>query len=294
MMASVVKEEDITYEDVFNILQESRELIAANKELKKKSRELQEATAKLKLTNVKLKKMDRLKDEFISTVTHEMRTPITSIRAFSEILYDNTSLDDEQKAHFLSTIIKETERMDRLITQVLELERFESGKQKLNMKNTPMNQVIHDAIDTLSQVAKEKQVIFQADLQKDIPPVMADPDRLMQVMLNLLSNAIKFCDQTQGRIVISSYYLDGDVKVNVVDNGKGIPQEDLPLIFEGFFQASNQNFKKPKGSGLGLTISKKIIEHHQGAIWVENENGRGAKFSFTLPIYKRDAVKINY
>lgn len=294
MLASVVKEEDITYDDVFNILQESRELISANKELKKKSRELQEATAKLKLTNAKLKKLDRLKDEFISTVTHEMRTPITSIRAFSEILYDNTELEEDEKSHFLSTIIKETERMDRLISQVLELERFESGKQKLDLKEVNINDVIYDAIDTLSQVLKEKQIIIQADLQRSIPPVMADHDRLIQVMLNLLSNAIKFCDQEQGRIIISSYFIDGDIKVNVADNGKGVPAEDLPLIFEGFFQASNQNFKKPKGSGLGLTICKKIIEHHQGEIWVENENSRGARFSFTLPMPKRKAVKITY
>ena len=294
MLASVVKEEDITYDDVFNILQESRELISANKELKKKSRELQEATAKLKLTNAKLKKLDRLKDEFISTVTHEMRTPITSIRAFSEILHDNTELEEDEKSHFLSTIIKETERMDRLISQVLELERFESGKQKLELKEVNINDVIYDAIDTLSQVLKEKQIIVQADLQKSISPVMADPDRLIQVMLNLLSNAIKFCNQEQGRITISSYFIDGDIKVNVADNGKGVPSEDLPLIFEGFFQASNQNFKKPKGSGLGLTICKKIIEHHQGEIWVENENGKGARFSFTLPLPQRKAAKITY
>ncbi len=294
MLASVVKEEDITYDDVFNMLQESRELISANKELKKKSRELQEATAKLKLTNAKLKKLDRLKDEFISTVTHEMRTPITSIRAFSEILHDNAELQENEKAHFLSTIIKETERMERLITQVLELERFESGKQQLVLEEVNINNVIYDAIDTLSQILKEKNIIIQADLQKSLPPVMADPDRLIQVMLNLLSNAIKFCDQEQGRIIISSYYLDGDIKVNVSDNGKGVSSEDLPLIFEGFFQASNQNFKKPKGSGLGLTICKKIIEHHQGEIWVASENGKGARFSFTLPMPKRRPVKITY
>ncbi len=294
MLATVVKEEDITYDDVFNILQESRQLISANKDLRKKSRELQEASDKLQLTNAKLKKLDQLKDEFISTVTHEMRTPITSIRAFSEILYDNRELSVDEKDHFLSTIIKETERMDRLITQVLDLEKFESGKQKLHLEMININDIIFDAIDTLSQVLQEKQIIVQADLQKDLPLVLADHDRLLQVMLNLLSNAIKFCRQEEGRISISAYYLDGDVKVNVLDNGKGVPAEDLPMIFEGFFQATNQNFKKPKGSGLGLTICKKIIEHHQGTIWVESEQGKGAKFSFTLPIPDRKGVKITY
>jgi Na+/proline symporter/nitrogen-specific signal transduction histidine kinase len=294
MLATVVKEEDITYDDVFNILKESRELMSANRDLRKKSRELQVASSKLRTANLQLKKLDRLKDEFISTVTHEMRTPITSIRAFGEILSDNPDLEEEEKTHFLQTIIKETERMERLISQVLDLEKFESGKQKLNLEKVQINDVIKQALDTISQLVREKNIGLQADLHPNLPPLNADPDRLMQVMLNLLSNAIKFCDPEKGKIVVTSYFLDGDIKVNVADNGKGVPEESRAMIFEGFFQATNQNYKKPKGSGLGLTISKKIIEHHHGDIWVESEAGKGAKFSFTLPLPKQHTVRITY
>ncbi|MFP4505282.1 MAG: ATP-binding protein [Cyclobacteriaceae bacterium] len=294
MLATVVKEEDITYDDVFNILKESRELMSANRDLRKKSRELQVASSKLRSANLQLKKLDRLKDEFISTVTHEMRTPITSIRAFSEILADNPELENDEKGHFLQTIIKETERMERLISQVLDLEKFESGKQKLNLEKVQINQVIQEALDTVSQLIREKNIQMKADLHPELPLLEADYDRLVQVMLNLLSNAIKYCDGDSGKIIVTSYYLDGDIKVNVADNGKGIPEDSKHMIFEGFFQATNQNFKKPKGSGLGLTISKKIIEHHHGEIWVESELGKGAKFSFTLPLPRQHSVGITY
>ncbi len=166
---------------------------------------------------------------------------------------------------------------------MLDLEKFESGKQQLNLQTVDINQLIKESIHTVSQLVKEKQINLQVNLSPTLPSVSADPDRLTQVMLNLISNAIKFCDSSNGHIRISSYLVEGLVKVNVLDNGGGIPEESQEMIFEGFFQAHNQTTKKPVGSGLGLTISRKIIEHHQGKLWVESELGQGAKFSFTLP-----------
>ncbi|MEM9833408.1 MAG: ATP-binding protein [Bacteroidota bacterium] len=283
MVMSVVRKDDLLLEDLFRVLDESQQLVYANQKLKQKSRELEQLSQQLKQANRELQKLDYLKDEFISTVTHELRTPITSIRAFCEILQDSPELSPEEQEQFLSTIIKETDRMERLINQVLDLEKFESGTQQLHLQLVDINQVIQEAITTVSQLVKEKDISLQVNLSPTLPMVSADPDRLIQVILNLLSNAIKFCNSSNGYIRISSYLVEGVVKVNVLDNGKGIPAESQEMIFEGFFQAHNQTTKKPVGSGLGLTISRKIIEHHRGKLWVESEPEQGSKFSFTLP-----------
>ncbi|MCX2738742.1 sensor histidine kinase [Pontibacter anaerobius] len=284
MVASVVKEEEISIEEVLNILRESQQLISINNELRRKSLELRQATEQLRTANERLKHLDELKDEFLSTVTHELRTPLTSIRALSEILYDNPDMGREDQEHFLHTIVKESERLTRLITQVLDLERFESGRQKLSLEPVQLQEVVNEAVEALEQLVEEKSIELVVDVQQSLPSINADRDRLMQVLVNLISNAIKFCNPEHGRIIVSVYYLDGDVKVNVVDNGKGIDEESQRQIFDKFYQARNQNIRKPEGSGLGLAISKKIIESHQGRLWVESEPGKGAKFSFTLPV----------
>jgi Na+/proline symporter/nitrogen-specific signal transduction histidine kinase len=285
MLASVSKqEEEISRQEVFDILQETKQVISINKELQRKTEALRKASEQLRQTNARLKELDHQKDEFISTVTHEMRTPLTSIRAFSEILHDNPELDETERLQFLNTIIKETERMNRLISQVLDLEKFESGKQKLYVVPLQINELIRESIDSVSQLMREKGINLQLGLQKELPQTLGDRDRLMQVLLNLLSNAIKFCPPQEGKITISSYYLDGDIKVNISDNGHGIEAGSEEFIFDKFFQVKNQTSKKPVGSGLGLAISKQIIEHHKGRIWAENTPGQGTRFSFVLPL----------
>ncbi len=284
MVASVVKEEEISIEEVLNILKESQELIAVNNELRRKSMELRRATEQLRGANEKLQHLDQLKDEFLSTVTHELRTPLTSIRALSEILYDNPEMGREDQEHFLQTIVKESERLTRLITQVLDLERFESGNQKLNLRPVHLGEVVQDAVAALKQLMQEKVIGLTVDIQQNLPLISGDKDLLMQVMVNLISNAIKFCPRKGGKIVVSGYYIDGNIKMNVLDNGKGIAAEFQSRIFDKFYQAQNQNIRKPEGSGLGLAISKQIIESHRGRVWVESEPGKGAKFSFILPV----------
>jgi Na+/proline symporter/signal transduction histidine kinase len=284
MVSSVVKEEEISIDEVLNILKESQQLISINNELRRKSMELRRATEQLRSANERLKQLDELKDEFLSTVTHELRTPLTSIRALSEILYDNPEMEREDQEHFLQTIVKESERLTRLITQVLDLERFESGKQKLNLAPVQIEEVVRESVEALDQLVQEKNIDLVVDVQHNLPAINGDRDRLIQVLVNLISNAIKFCNPEHGRIIVSGYYIDGDIKVNVVDNGKGIDPEFHKQIFDKFYQAQNQNIRKPEGSGLGLAISKKIIESHQGRIWVESELGKGSKFSFVLPV----------
>jgi signal transduction histidine kinase len=286
LVASVVKEEPVSTEEVLSILKEKQQLLLINRELQEKSLELKNATDELKKANIKLRELDTRKDEFITTVAHELKTPLTSIRAFSEILSDDQNLSISERKKFLDTITDETVRMTRLIMQVLDLEKFQSGKQMLEMELTSLNKIIIESVDALQPIINEKNIKLIVDLQKSLPDSLMDKDRIKQVVMNLISNATKFCDQKDGKIMISSYYIDGYLKANISDNGPGVKEAYWQTIFEPFFQADNQTSKKPVGSGLGLAISKTIVQSHKGNIWVERETGSGAKFSFQIPVQK--------
>lgn len=277
MVSSVVKEESLGIEEVMNILDETRQVIEYSRELEKTSLELQAA-------NERLKELDKLKDEFISTVTHELRTPLTSIRALAEILHDNPFIDETQQKQFTHIIIKETDRLTRLISKVLDLQKIESGKIDLHVSAIDMKDLIHDALDCVSQLLKEKEITSQLNLPKKAPLAAGDRDRLIQVMVNLISNAAKFCEPKKGIITISLWVKENYLQIDVMDNGIGISKENQDIIFEKFRQVKDISRGRPTGSGLGLTITKKIIEHHNGRIWVESEPGKGSVFSFTLPI----------
>lgn len=286
LMSSVVKEEEIKLEEVFNILQETQRYITDNKELKKKSEELETAGLRLREANEELTKLDQLKDEFISTVTHEMRTPITSIRALTEILSDNDDLETDERIKFLATIVEETKRMERLINQVLDLEKMESGKLDIPFSSLHLNDVVKESLTKVDQLIKGKNIHLTTNLHARLPLVNGNKDRLTQVVLNLVSNAIKFCDNGKGEISITTSTKNGSVELAVSDNGPGVPGDSQELIFEAFYQAKNQTLKKPEGTGLGLTICKKIIDRHNGTIWMENGKETGAVVAFSLPKIK--------
>ncbi len=287
MIASVIKkEEEIKREEVFKMLRETKDIITSNRELQQKTEELARSTEQLRETNEKLNLLDHRKNEFITTVTHELRTPLTSIRAFSEILYDNPDLEEKDRLQFLQTIIKETNRMNRLINQVLDLEKYESGKQKLSLVPVNINLLLQESLDALDRLIAEKNIQVIKELQYNLPPAFADPDRLVQVFVNLLSNAIKFCPEEGGRISVYTQQQHKGIKITIEDNGKGIEEGSEELIFDKFFQVKDQNSKKPVGSGLGLAISKQIVEYHNGSIRTENIAGPGARFVILLPIIK--------
>lgn len=285
MVSNITKEEEINIEEVLNIVKESQQVLELNKELKRQSIELTRTTELLKQVNDQLTKMDVQKDEFLYTVTHELRTPLTSIRALSEILYDNPDMDEEQRQHYLDSIVKETERLSHLITQVLNLERYESGKQKLYYSSVDIHQLILDVVNILSPLIAEKNAAIKFSKPDSMLLVRIDKDLIKQVLYNLISNALKYLPPKGGIIHIVAIAEYDEVKVWVDDNGKGIPKEMHHLVFDKFFQAHNQTLQKPQGSGLGLAITKRIVEMHNGRIWVENkENEKGVRFIFTLPV----------
>jgi len=283
MIRNVTKEEEISLTEVLSIVKESQQAIELNKELKKKSIELTRATELLQEANEQLTKMDTLKDEFLYTVTHELRTPITSIRALSEIIFDNPEMEEEQRQHYIESVVRETERLSHLITQVLNLERYESGRHKLYYAAVDMQELVSDVLEALDPLAKEKGVTVKFQQPDSMFVIQCDKDMIKQVLYNLVANALKFVPDEGGEIDLKLRMDYEELQVWVADNGKGIPAELHELIFDKFFQARNQTLQKPVGSGLGLAICQKIIGLHNGRIWVENNDPAGARFIFTLP-----------
>ena len=284
MIASVVDEEPLGIGEVMHIIDEASQVLAYSRQLERQSRELEAATNDLRSANLRLTELDRMKDDFISTVTHELRTPLTSIRAFSEILRDNPTLDPAQRENFLGIVIRESERLTRLINQVLDLAKLESGGGEWQAIQFDLRELIDESLRATSQLFKDTGVTVSAALPEATPEIVADRDRVMQVMQNLLSNAAKFCVANQGRVTVELTLTQDAVRVDVADNGIGINVEDQAVIFDKFRQAGDTLTEKPKGSGLGLAISKQIVEHLGGKLWVTSQPGTGATFSFTLPL----------
>jgi Na+/proline symporter/nitrogen-specific signal transduction histidine kinase len=284
MVASVADEEPLGLDEVMNILDEASQALAHSRQLEQKSHELEVATAELRAANERLKELDRMKDDFISTVSHELRTPLTSIRAFSEILHDNPELERAKRAHFLGIIIKESERLTRLINQVLDLAKIESGSAEWHTAELDLAEIVRDAVQATSQLFDERGVRVELKIAPDVPPLMADHDRLVQVMLNLLSNAVKFCDKGSGRVEVRLMRDGHWARVDVRDNGLGIAPEHQQMIFEKFRQVGDTLTDRPQGTGLGLPICRQIVTHFGGRLWVTSRPGEGATFSFTLPL----------
>ena len=284
MVSSVVQEEPLGVDEVMAIIDEASQAIAYSQKLEEKQTELEAATRDLRDANARLKELDRLKDDFISTVTHELRTPLTSIRAFSEILHDNPELNIEERSKFLGILVKESERLTRLINQVLDLAKLESGAAEWQNVTLDLRDIVNDAADTTSQLFKVKNVKLEVNLPDAPIPVTADRDRLMQVLLNLLTNSIKFCDAERGAVRVTVSRDAKSVRVDVHDNGIGIAKENQELIFEKFRQVGDALTDKPPGTGLGLAICRQIVGHLGGRLWVNSEPACGATFSFSLPM----------
>ena len=262
-------------------LKEERSLINAIAERSAKIIERKQAEDLIREQNERLKELDRMKSEFLSTAAHELRAPLTSILGFSEILLER-KLDNERQNKFLKIINQEAQGLADLINDLLDISRIESGR-GFKIKKAPLElrKIILENVDLFkSQTDKHD---FKVNIPRDLVSIEADEEKIDQVMENLISNAIKFSPQG-GKITVSVKQAGGEVKTGVADKGMGIGKEDLTHIFERFYRVDDAFTRGIRGAGLGLAIAKYIIESHGGKIWAESELGKGSTFSFTLPL----------
>jgi signal transduction histidine kinase len=256
--------------------------------------DLTQKSTELEKVNEELKRLDQLKSTFISSVSHELRTPLTVIREFISLMLEGHvgALSEDQR-EYLGIANKNIIRLTNLIETLLDFSRIESGKGlKLKFEPTRLMEVVEDAVMTFSQQLEEKRITLENRLDPDIPLVLIDRNRLIEVFINLIGNGIKFTPPG-GKITIDSRGLTEKrdcLKVMVTDTGVGISPEDLPKIFDRFYQGGRTQTGLVTGTGLGLAIAKEIIETHQGFIHAESKFGSGASFVFTLPVFAIETI----
>jgi signal transduction histidine kinase len=232
-----------------------------------------------------LKQLDQLKAEFVSVASHELKTPINVIIGYLQLLQENVYGDlTPQQREICLTLASQAQALSRLVRQLLDVSRFEAGGGKLELRPMPFGPFLAELETTFRVLAIQRGVRFQVDRGSRLPDqVVWDEDRMSEVLGNLLSNAFKFTERG-GTVELSVVAANDTVQMHVRDTGAGIPPENVPYIFEKFFQADNQASASAKGTGLGLAIAKSIVTAHGGTIAVESTLGAGTRFSITLPV----------
>jgi len=230
----------------------------------------------------RLKELEKIRQDFVANVSHELRTPLTTIKGYAETLLDG-ALKEEVAFQFVQVIKRHSDRLAKIVEDLLALSKIESRELQLKMESFHLAELIHDVIDVLKETAGRKKISIS---QQEVPPLLtveADRNSLEQVLTNLLDNAIKY-GREEGRITISAREIDEkEIQVSVQDDGMGIPREDLPRIFERFYRVDKGRSQDLGGTGLGLSIVKHIIQAHGGRVWAESQLRKGATFYFTLP-----------
>jgi two-component system sensor histidine kinase ResE len=231
-------------------------------------------------------RLDKMRRDFVADISHELRTPLTSIFGFAQAIADDVVTGEDQMKRYLKVIMDESLRLVRLTNTMLDLSRIESDHVKLQLKPVQLAEVVGDTLTSLQPQLNEKQVVATIQIASDLPLVMADEDRLEQILLNLLDNATRHAP-VGGEVTISAALLPeqtGSVQVEVKDNGPGIPPDELPFIWERFYKADKaRKQNRMKGTGLGLVIVKQLVERHGGTVMASNLAAGGACFTFTLP-----------
>jgi len=234
----------------------------------------------------KLKEIDHMKSAFVSTVSHEFRTPLTSISMAAGLLLDKTSGEiNENQTELLEAIVEDNERLKSLVSDLLDLSRLESGKVTMDIESQSLNTIVEYAVKQFRIQAKDKNISLEVDVKDVLPKVKADFNKISWVLTNLVGNALRYTPRDgSGKIILKAKETANKILVSVSDNGKGIPEEYQDRIFSKFIQVKNEDGTETGGTGLGLAISKEIINAHGGEIWVDSKLGKGSTFYFTLYI----------
>jgi len=254
------------------------------KGLEKTHKELEELAVELKRTT-------RAKSEFLANMSHELRTPLNSINGFSEILYDETfgSLNEKQKK-YIEYVLTSGKHLLLLINQILDMSKVEAGKMKLTLSSLPMKSLLNDISLLIADMVSKKKIEMLLEIAEDLPNIEADELKIKEVLYNLLSNAVKFTPEG-GKIGMRAQKADSGIEIVVWDTGIGIAPENMNKIFEGFFRVDTPYSRVTEGTGLGLPLSKKLVELHGGKFFVVSEAlNKGTQVRFTLPIISRKVV----
>lgn len=233
---------------------------------------------------------NRLKTEFVNNISHELKTPLTLIRLYGETLQRKENLTNAEKKECYEIITKESERLSHLINNVLDFSRIDMGRKEFNLKKGYLQDVIRDTLESYRYHLEKKGFIINRDIDGDIPEMNFDGDAIASVLINLLSNAMKF-SPWEKEVTIKLFRDDCNIVLQVADKGIGISKKEIPKIFERFYQSENHGISEAKGSGLGLTLVKHIVEAHGGRIEVESEQGKGSTFSMILPLKDTEKEK---
>jgi signal transduction histidine kinase len=298
---AVIRSKDEIGELSESFVKMSKKLRISHEKLEEHSRTLElkveERTGELREANRKLQEIDRTKTEFLSVVSHELRTPLAAVLGYAIIIYKrlndvifpNVRFEDSKVVvstgkvkHGLDTIISEGQRLTELINDLLDITKIESGNAEWKMEPVSVAEIIKQATTITSSSFELYGLELLSDVEDGLPEVVADRNRLVQVMLNLISNAMKFTEK--GSVLCRARKKDNKIIISVKDTGAGIHDVDQDKIFQKFKQTGTTTKGKPRGTGLGLPICKEIVNHHGGRIWVESEPGKGSTFLFTLPI----------
>lgn len=271
----------------FSYRKRARELEDRNRKLEALTADNARVNQQLQAANQKLQELDKIKDEFVSLTSHELRTPMTAIRSYAWMALHRSDMPlSKTMEKYLVRILMSTERMINLVNDMLDISRIESGRVEINPEPVDMISLCRDIIDEVyysKSTAKEIQMVL---LEEKLPKVMADPEKLRQVLINVVGNAVKF--SPHGGKVIIGFFTDGKtVETSIKDSGPGISREDLGRLFQKFGRLDNTftDTATVPGSGLGLFISKSLIELMKGRIWAESEGvDKGATFTITLPV----------
>ncbi len=235
-----------------------------------------------------IRHLETMRRDFVSNVSHELRTPLASLKALVDTLRDGALGDPAVARRFLDHVENEVDAMSQMVQELLELSRIESGQVPFRLEPVSVADVIRPAVERLRPQAERARLELETNLAADLPPILADRERIEQVITNLVHNAIKFTPPG-GQVVLSAARRGEEMVISVADTGVGISPEDLPRIFERFYKADRA--RRSGGTGLGLAIAKHIVQGHGGRIWVESREGKGSTFYFTLPLASPDALE---
>jgi two-component system, OmpR family, phosphate regulon sensor histidine kinase PhoR len=237
-----------------------------------------------------LRRLERVRRDFVANVSHEFRTPLTAIQGFAETLLAGAMDDPQNRERFLEIIVEHSRRLARLTEDLLKLSKMDADRLELEIRRVSVSQLIESCIETTQHRAIEKEISISVQPVSGVPDIAGDRRRLAEVLQNLLDNALQYT-LSRGEIVVSAEARDGEVVFTVADTGIGIPKADQSRIFERFYRVDAARSRELGGTGLGLSIAKHIVEVHAGRIWVDSEVGRGSQFHFTVPVFDAERAE---